>query len=183
MPHTHLHLNTAVIRRTSGRSLGTFKSSAFSEMGKQWKKSTSLLICFHQVNCTEGLNVGRIWHSMELHAPASLTPAFVVWKTDGPRAVRTFRRPAVGGCLVCGCNDAWMVVGGAEKSNCTVGVELRDEELHQTLWGCVSQACSTYEEKQKCYQNFSYKLEGKRSLERPRSRWRDNIKRGVRNSG
>jgi hypothetical protein len=36
MLHSHLHLNSAVIRRTSGRSLGTFKSSGFSGMGELW---------------------------------------------------------------------------------------------------------------------------------------------------
>ena len=58
---------------------------------------------------------------------------------------------------------------------------MHDEEIHQTLLGCVGQACSTHEEN-KCYQNFSCKLERSRSVARTSSRWGNNIKRDVINS-
>jgi hypothetical protein len=95
---------------------GNLQKQCFSEMGKHWIEKRFPFNFLHWVKCMEALKLGRIWHCMELHAPASLLPAFVVWKTDGPRAIQTFRRPAVCGCSVCECNNAWMVVGDAEKS-------------------------------------------------------------------
>jgi hypothetical protein len=48
--HTHLHLNTTVIRKRSGRSLGTFRqSNNFSDIGYRWTER-----CFHIVNVSKG---------------------------------------------------------------------------------------------------------------------------------
>jgi hypothetical protein len=45
IPHTHRHLATTLVRRTSGRSLGTLKqSNALSDIWEHWTRSTLLVI-------------------------------------------------------------------------------------------------------------------------------------------
>jgi hypothetical protein len=49
--HTQLHLNSTVIRRTSGRSLGTFESSVFSGNGEELdRKALSFKFVFTGLN-------------------------------------------------------------------------------------------------------------------------------------
>jgi hypothetical protein len=47
----------------------------------------------------------------------------------------------------------------------------------------MSGACSTYGEKRNAYRLMVEKPEGKRPLERPRLRWVDNIRMGLREVG